>query len=207
MGALPELTKRQRQVFDFVRARVEAGSSPTSDEICRHFRFKSSNAARQHLRLIAQKGYLQLKPRSARGIRVNQESTSRDEIVRVPLLGRIAAGQPINAIGEVEAELPLPRGLWRGDRLFALRVRGDSMVEVGIFDGDIAVVNEQVEVVNGQVAAVIIDENVTLKQFFRSVDGVCLRAANKDYQDLVFDHIQARAVRIAGLLVGTLRSF
>lgn len=207
MGVLPELTKRQRQVFDFVRARVEAGSSPTSDEICRHFRFKSSNAARQHLRLIAQKGYLQLVPRSARGILVNQKSTLHDEIVRVPLVGRIAAGQPINAIEEVETELPLPRSLWRGDRLFALRVRGDSMIEVGIFDGDIAVVNEQVEVVNGQVAAVIINENVTLKKFIRSADGICLRAANKDYQDQIFDHTEAREVRIAGLLVGTLRSF
>jgi len=202
-----ELTTRQRQVFDFIRARgEESGSPPTLEEICRHFHFRSTNAARQHLRLIQQKGYLERHPHRARGIRVTRGGTPSDEIARVPLVGRIAAGGPIGTIEEVEAEIPLPRVLWRGNQLFALRVRGDSMVGAGIFHGDIAVVNKQADADNGDIVAVVIGEDTTLKRFFRSADGVRLHAENPTYRDLVFDRARANAIRVAGVLVGLLRS-
>jgi repressor LexA len=208
MSGLGELTTRQRQVFDFVQARLEeTGSTPTLEEICSHFRFKSTNAAREHLRLIEQKGYLERRPHCARGIRVTRGKTSLDEIVRVPLIGRIAAGKPVQAFEEVEFEIPLPRAFWRGDNLFALRVRGDSMVGAGIFDGDIAIVNAQPEAANGEIAAVIIGEDTTLKRIFRSKAGVRLRAENPKYQDVVFERAAANAARVAGVLVGILRSF
>lgn len=208
MTGLGKLTPRQRQVFDFVQTRLEeTGSAPTLDEICRHFHFKSTNAAREHLRLIEQKGYLERRPHCARGIRVTHGGTQPGEIVRVPLVGHIAAGNPIDAIEEVETEIPLPRGFWRGDKLFALRVHGDSMVGAGIFDGDIAVVNAQAETINGDIAAVVIDEDTTLKRIFRSANGVRFHAENPRYRDLVFDRAGAKAIRVVGVLVGTLRFF
>ena len=103
--------------------------------------------------------------------------------------------------------IPIPSEIWRGDYLFALRVRGDSMTGAGIFDGDIAVVNAQPVAENGTIAAVVIGEDVTLKRFFRSDQGILLRAANDDHSDLAFDPQDSDNIRIAGVLVGTLRTF
>lgn len=202
------LTGRQRQVLDFVRQHLEAiGSAPTLEEIRRHFGFKSLNAVRDHLRLIERKGHLVRHPGHARGIQLNNSTAAATEIVRVPLLGHVAAGRPLEAIEDVEFEMPLPRAIWRGDNLFALRVRGDSMVGAGIFDGDIAVVNAQSEAANGKIAAVVIDRDTTLKRIFHTSQGVRLHAENPNFTDLVFDQRAAKGIRIAGVLVGTLRSF
>jgi repressor LexA len=200
------LTSRQRQVLDFVEAKsAETGSPPTLQEISQHFEFKSPNAAREHLRLIEQKGYLQREPRRARGIRLGHEDSSLGELVRVPLLGRIAAGNATDAVENIEAKIPLPRGLWRGTNLFALRVRGRSMEGAGIFDGDIAILDSQAEVNNGEIAAVVISEDATLKRVFRTAQGVRLHAENLDFPDLVFDRLAASVLRVAGVLVGILR--
>ena len=208
MGQREKLTPRQRQVFDFVRTCAkETGSAPTLEEICSHFGFKSINSARQHLSLIARKGYLKLLPGRARGIRFTHESIPPRSVVSVPLVGRIAAGDPIGAIEDVEATIQVPRALWRGDEHFALRVHGDSMMGAGIFDGDIAIVNAQPVAANGEIAAVVIGEDITLKRFFRSVEGVRLHAENSNYSDLIFDRVGADAIRIVGVLVGTLRTF
>lgn len=208
MNQRRDLTPRQRQVFDFVRTHAEStGSPPTLGEICSKFSFRSTNSARQHLRLIARKGYLKLSSGCARGIQLIPESTSRHSVLFVPLLGRVAAGDPIEAIEEVEATLPVPGKFWRGNKLFALRVNGDSMVGAGIFDGDIAVVNAQPVANNGEIAAVVIDNDITLKRFFYSNKGVRLQSENSNYSDLYFDGPGSDAMRIAGVLVGTLRTF
>ena len=186
---------------------METGSAPTLDEISGHFSFRSSNSARQHLRLIERKGYLRLRPGRARGIRLTQPCTPRRDVSLVPLLGKIAAGDPIGAIEDIETMIPIPSEIWRGDHLFALRVRGDSMTDAGIFDGDIAVVNAQPVAENGTIAAVVIGEGVTLKRFFRSDQGILLRAANDDHADLALDPQASDKIRIAGVLVGTLRTF
>ena len=185
----------------------ETGSAPTLEEIGRHFSFKSINSARQHLKLIARKGYLKLLPGRARGIRLIHESIPPRSVVLAPLVGRIAAGDPIGAIENVEARIPVPTELWRGNELFALRVHGDSMMGVGIFDGDIAIVNAQPVAANGEIAAVVIGDEITLKRFFRSVEGIRLHAENSNYSDLLFNRSDSGAIRIAGVLVGTLRTF
>jgi repressor LexA len=206
MDRFPALTKRQRQVLDFVEGQLHhAGSPPTLDEISRHFHFKSPNAAREHLRLIEQKGYLQREPRRARGIRLRPEDSSFGELVRVPLLGRIAAGSPTDAVENIEAKIPLPRALWRGANLFALRVGGSSMEGAGIFDGDIAILNGQLTAGNGEIAAVVIAEDTTLKRVFRTARGIRLHAENPAYPDVTFDGSAASELRVAGVLVGILR--
>jgi repressor LexA len=206
MNRSPPLTKRQQQVLDFVEECIaDAGASPTLDEICRHFHFKSPNAAREHVRLIARKGYLQRQPHRARGIRLGREDSTLDELVRVPLLGRIAAGNPTDAVENVEVRIPLPRSLWRGGNLFALRVGGSSMEGAGIYDGDIAVLNAQAEAAKGEIAAVVMGEDTTLKRVFRTAHGIRLHAENPDFPDLNFDGSAAASLRIAGVLVGILR--
>ena len=208
MNRIKMLTPRQRQVFEFVQAFAEeAGSAPTLEEICSHFGFKSTNAARQHLKLIEAKGYLELSPGRARGIRLTRHSATPGSVVFVPLAGRIAAGEPIVAIEDIETTIPVPGEFLRGSDLFALRVHGDSMTGAGIFDGDIAIVNAQPMASNGEIAAVVIGEDVTLKRFFLCDQGVRLHAENSDYSDLHFDRSDADAIRIAGVLVGTMRIF
>lgn len=202
----PPLTKRQQQVLDFVGKHIaDAGAPPTLDEICRHFRFKSPNAAREHLRLIAQKGYLERQPYRARGIRLGREDSSLGELVRVPLLGRVVAGNPTDAVENIEARIPLPRALWRGSNLFALRVGGSSMEGAGIYDGDLAILKAQPDAANGEIAAVVVSEDTTLKRVFRTAHGVRLHAENPDFPDLNFDRSAAASLRIAGVLVGILR--
>jgi repressor LexA len=206
MSATLPLTPKQQQIFDFVEERLAAaGASPTLEEICGRFKFKSPNAAREHLRLIEQKGYLKREPRRARGIRIGREDSAVGDLVRVPLLGRIVAGVPTDAFENVEAKIPLPRSLLRGNRLFALRVGGSSMEGAGILDGDIAILNSQPEVGNGEIAAVLVDEETTLKRVFRTGESIRLHAENPDFPDLIFDQSNARALRVAGALVAILR--
>lgn len=208
MSLLKTLTPRQRQIFDYVRKSLEEiGSAPTLEEICSHFSFKSINSARQHLKLIAQKGYLKLLPGRARGIRLTHDSVPMRATKIVPLVGRIAAGDPIGAVEHTENTFQIPSDLWRGDELFALRVRGDSMMGAGIFDGDIAIVNTQPVAADGEIAAIVIGEEITLKRFFRSKEGIRLHAENSNYSDLHFNREDIDAIRIAGVLVGTLRTF
>ena len=126
----------------------------------------------------------------------------------VPLLGRIAAGTPIFALEEAEEVLPLPRALFRGPGLFALRVSGDSMVKAGIFGGDIAVLRSGTEFRDGDIAAVIVEEEATLKRVFRERGGLRLHPENDAYEDRILTAAQLkRSFRMAGVLAGTIRRF
>lgn len=202
------LTRRQRQVFDSVQTRaVETGSATTLESTRSHFSFDSSNSSRQHLRLITPKGYLQLLPGRARGIRLTRQRTEQPTVSLVPLVGRIAVGDPIWAIKDIETTIPLPSDLLHGDDLFALRVHGDSMIGAGTFNGDLAIENAQPVAENGTIAAFVIRSDVTVKRYFRSAHGVRPRAENARYSDLVFVPEDSNDVRIAGILAGTLRTF
>jgi repressor LexA len=127
--------------------------------------------------------------------------------VGVPLLGRIAAGQPSLALEEVEDTLPLPRQLFRGKRLFALRVRGDSMIGAGIFDGDVAVLDAEREVRDGEIAAVVFEGEATLKRVFKTPKGLRLHAENPSIPDRFVRGGEHNSIQIAGILVGTMRKF
>lgn len=202
------LTDRQAEVLAFVQARQRVeGMPPTLDEICTHFGFSSPNAAREHLRLIQNKGYLERAVGKPRAIRIARSASRREtDVVRVPLLGRIPAGEPCSAVEEVEEILPLPRGRFRGERLFALRVRGESMIGAGILDGDVAVLDSHREPVNGSIAAVVLDEEATLKRLYRSKGGLRLVAENPAFVDRNIPRARLGSVRVAGVFVGLIRT-
>ena len=127
-------------------------------------------------------------------------------MVRVPLLGRIPAGEPTAAVEEVEEILPLPRGQFRGEKLFALRVRGESMMNAGILDGDVAVLDACREVADGNIAAVVLDDEATLKRLFRTGGGLRLVAENPAFRDRIIPRARLADVRVAGVLVGLIRT-
>lgn len=205
------LTKRQEEVLNFVEDHLSKhGVAPTLQEICDDFGFKSPNAASQHLRLIAKKGYLVRLRNSPRSIQLpvrRAGSPGRTDMHSVPVLGRIAAGHPIFALENVEDTLELPKQLFRGRKLFALKVQGDSMTGAGIFDGDLAILAAQPDFQDGEIAAVVVDEEATLKRLYRTSKGLRLKAENPAFPDRVISAEAERSYRLAGILVGTIRRF
>jgi repressor LexA len=204
-----QLTKRQADIYSFIQeSQRKEGVTPTLKEICKRFGFKSPNAAREHLRLIERKGLLLRSPGQPRAIKlaIRLPEVAEDTLA-VPLLGRIAAGQPSPALEEIEDTLPLPRQLFRGKRLFALRVRGDSMIDAGIFDGDVAVLDGEREPRDGEIAAVVVDGEATLKRIYKSAKGLRLHAENPTIPDRFVRASEYNSIRVAGVLVGTMRRF
>jgi repressor LexA len=204
------LTQRQDEVYQFLLdQREQCGVCPTQEEIRQHFGFHSQNSVQEHLRLLEQKGFINRSRRKARSIQLTApgERTDLHDVINVPLVGWIPAGNPAFAVECQEDVLPLPRRLFRGRDLFALRVKGDSMTGAGIFDGDLAVLSAGQEWSDGVIAAVVLDEEATLKRVFRASHGVRLHAENPAYADRLILEDSPFACRVAGVLVGTVRSF
>jgi repressor LexA len=206
MRQLGELTARQREVLTFFEDRQrQTGFVPTLQETAKHFGFRSPNAVRQHLRLIEKKGFVHRVPGRSRGLVVRHNSRSDADLVRVPLLGRIPAGNPTLAVEDTEAMLTLPTLLFKKNGLFALRVHGSSMIGAGIFDGDIAVLDTTSDVKDGMIAAVLIEEETTLKRFYRRPEGLLLKSENPAFRDIKIPLNAAAGTRVMGVLAGIIR--
>lgn len=205
------LTNTQSNVLAFVEeSSAQNGHPPTMKEVARHFGWSSTSTAQQHLGALQKKGRLARTPKSPRALRVIKplREVGSDQTVAVPLVGRITAGSPVFALEEAEEVLPLPRALFRGNSLFALRVKGDSMIEAGIFDRDIAVLRFGPDFSDGDIAAVVVNEEATLKRIFKTKRGVRLHAENPAYPDRLVPSEQIKqSFRLAGVLVGTIRRF
>ena len=194
-------TERQRQIASFLDSESrKRGISPTQREIAEHFGFASLNSVRSHLRLMEKKGMLKRLPGKARGLTLN-----RSPAVGIPLVGHIAAGDPQIAFQDPEEIVLASPKLFRGSELFALRVKGESMKDAGILPGDIAVMNRQSEVADGEIAAVLLDDEATLKYLYRPGGTVLLRGANPAFPDIVVCEGGPRSVRVLGKYVGLIR--
>ncbi|MDB6128932.1 MAG: lexA [Verrucomicrobiales bacterium] len=204
------LTQRQDEIYQFLLdQREQHGVCPTQEEIREHFGFSSLNSVQEHLRLLEQKGFIKRNPRKARSIQLTGpgERTNLLDFINVPLLGSIPAGNPAFALECQEDILPLSRRLFRGRDLFALRVKGDSMTGAGIFDGDLAVLSARNEWIDGVIAAVVVDEEATLKRVYHTREGVRLHAENPAYEDRLISEKSHLSCRVAGVLVGLIRHF
>jgi len=211
------LTSQQQRVLSFMlEYRAKNGFPPTVREIASSLGYSSPNNVRQHLRLIEQKGVIRLFPGKARGIEfhpnvhcdpIPDENQEREENIEqgVPLIGSVAAGSPITAIENIEGYVTIDRTLFRGEGLFALRIRGDSMTGMGILNGDIVIVKSQSQASHNEVVVVIIDGDATLKRFIRENGTIRLRAENPQYEDIVLD--PASSIQIAGRLLGVIRKY
>ena len=205
-GARAPLTARQRDVLAFiVQHRERYGVSPTLKEIAAHFGFASPAGAQKHVLALEEKGALTRHKGRHRGLIPRSRTTQeRSPTATVPLLGLVAAGQPIESLPDV-VEIPIPEDMVGAGRHFALRVRGDSMIDDGILDGDIVVVKALPEAHEGEVVVALIDGEVTLKRFYRVSAGlVRLQPANAAMQPLI---IPSSHVAIQGVVVGLLRRY
>ncbi len=202
------LTAIQKSILFYIIKHLDKeGIPPTLDEIATNFQYKSINTVRDHLRLIAKKGYLKVHPGKSRGIQVLKSTNDmilRQRIDQIPIIGKIAAGAPILANQEAEDHLKVPIGFLSAGEYFALYVAGDSMKNIGINTGDIAIIRHQDIVENGEVAAVILEDEATLKRFFKYPDRVELQSENPDFSNIVIPKSDNSHIRIAGKLAGLL---
>jgi len=200
------LTDEQSRILSFlVDYYREKGAPPTVREISFAMGYKSINNARQHLRLIEQKGHIRLLKGKARGIQllIDLPRQTGENEIEVPLIGSVAAGKPITAHENLEGHITLDRDLFKGEGLFTLRIKGDSMKEIGVLDGDIVIVQQQSSAVNGEVVVAIIDGDATLKRYIKEENRIILRAENPQYDDIVVT--SDRDIWIAGKMVGVMR--
>ncbi len=199
MSKPASLTPRQREILDFIATRWRSlGAPPTRAEIAHAFGFASHNAAEEHLKALARKGIIVLEPGSARGIRLVEQ-------LGLPLIGSVAAGSPILAVENVQRRYALDASLFTPRADFLLRVRGLSMINAGILDGDLLAVHRSSEARNGQIVVARLDDEVTVKRFQRSSGQIVeLIAENPDF---AADHRRygTRQLAIEGIAVGLIR--
>jgi repressor LexA len=197
------LTPRQQQIFDLIREKIsDTGMPPTRAEIAAFFGFKSANAAEEHLKALAKKGYIEMLPGTSRGIRLAQEFIAEDGL---PLIGRVAAGEPILAQEHVEQHYKVDGNLFHPPADYLLRVNGESMKDIGIMDGDLLAVHQTTDVQNGQVIVARVEDDVTVKRFKREGNVVYLHAENEDFSPIKVD-LKSQQFNIEGLAVGVIRA-
>jgi repressor LexA len=205
------LTDRQRQVLDFITRSIERrGYPPTLREIGEQMGIKSTNGVNDHLKALEKKGYLareDLKSRALRPLDGMGEPATSSSFVDVPLLGKVAAGQPILAVEEAEDTVRVDRFfLGRGDKeVFALRVKGDSMIEAGIFDGDFLFVRKQPDAHRGDIVVAMIDGEATVKYYHPEGDTIVFRPANSAMRPIVVRRREWKSVNLLGIVIGVYR--
>jgi len=197
---MEKLTARQAQILQLIKDHItDTGYPPTRADIARVLGFRSPNAAEEHLKALARKGAIEIIAGASRGIRL-------PENLGIPIIGRVAAGNPILAEANIEDYCDMPASIFSPSADYFLRVKGDSMINVGIFDDDLLAVHRCSEARNGQIVVARIDNEVTVKRFQqqKSKYHVSLIAENPDYEPIQVD-LREQEFAIEGLSVGVLR--
>ena len=193
-----KLTPRQQEILDFIKNTVEVlGAPPTRAEIASAFGFASPNAAEDHLKALAKKGAINLEPGSARGIRLVEQ-------LGLPLIGSVAAGSPILAVENIQARYAFDAGMFHPRADFLLKVRGLSMIDAGILDGDLLAVHKTSQAREGQIVVARLDDDVTVKRFERRGAQIHLVAENPDFEPIVIRPGEVEFA-IEGIAVGLIR--
>ena len=198
------LTPRQAEILELIKRNIsDTGMPPTRAEIAKRLGFKSANAAEEHLKALAKKGRIEIIPGTSRGIRLTQAAEPED--LGLPLIGQVAAGEPILAQEHIEQHYKVDPSMFRPCADFLLRVRGDSMKNIGILEGDLLAVHKISQAKNGQIVVARVEDDVTVKRFEKKVSMVYLHAENEDYAPIVGD-LTSQSLSIEGLAVGVIRN-
>ena len=216
----PKLTPRQQQILDLIQSTIaRTGAPPTRAEIASTFGFKSANAAEEHLQALARKGVIDLVSGTSRGIRLRADTVRNINAARgasfalpltalaplvLPLVGRVAAGSPILAQEHIDQSYSVEPGLFAAKPDYLLKVRGMSMRDAGIMDGDLLAVQATHEARNGQIVVARLGDDVTVKRFKRTPQGIELLPENPDYKIIHVDPEEPFAIE--GLAVGLIRN-
>ena len=221
MSDLPKLTARQQQILELIQSAIaNTGSPPTRAEIATELGFKSVNAAEEHLQALARKGAIELVSGTSRGIRLKSHNRAQSaagfteqlsekmsqfqQSLLLPLIGRVAAGSPILAQEHIDQSYLIQSSLFDRKADYLLRVRGMSMRDAGIMDGDLLAVQSTREAKNGQIVVARLGDDVTVKRFERKSDRIELHAENPDFKTIIVQNDEP--FEIEGLAVGLIRN-
>jgi len=214
------LTDRQREILDFISQSIsERGYPPTLREIGLHFGIRSTNGVNDHLRALEKKGYLQredLKSRALRPVPASGRAESRasggrrdaraPDVIEVPVIGRVAAGTPLLAVENVQDTVQVDRFfIGQSREVFALRVKGESMIEDGIFDGDYIFVRKQLQASRGDIVVAMIGDEATVKRYYPEGDSIRFQPANAAMQPIIVKKKDFKSVNLVGVVVGVYR--
>ncbi|NLP36723.1 MAG: transcriptional repressor LexA [Firmicutes bacterium] len=202
---MDNLTPRQRQILEYIRREVKIKNYPPSvREIGEAVGLSSSSTVHAHLAKLEEKGFIRRDPSKPRAIELLREEPDPlfvPETVQVPIVGQVTAGQPILAEENIEDYFPLPKMMVHGDSVFMLQVRGDSMINAGIMDGDYVIVRQQYQANNGEIVVAMLDGEATVKRFYKGKDHIILQPENDLYEP-----IRSPEIRVIGKVIGVFRS-
>ncbi|MCT4618764.1 MAG: transcriptional repressor LexA [Marinisporobacter sp.] len=194
------LSKQQEKILNYIKNEVEVkGYPPSVREICAAVGLKSTSTVHGHLAKLEKNGYIRRDPTKPRAIEI-LETVPKKEVFQVPIVGKVTAGQPILAVENIEDTFPVPQDFIDNDKHFMLTIKGTSMINAGIFDGDYVLVKQQQVASNGDIVVAMIDDEATVKKFYKEKDYIRLQPENPS-----MDPIIVKDVRILGLVKGVFR--
>lgn len=200
-----QITPKQEEILNYIKNEIlERGFPPAVREICQAVHLKSTSSVHSHLESLEKNGYIRRDPTKPRAIEILDDSFNmlRREMVNVPIVGTVAAGQPILAEQNIDSYFPIPAEYMPSEQTFILRVKGDSMINVGIFNGDSVVVKQQTTAANGDIVVALIDDSATVKTYYKENGHYRLQPENDTMDPIIVDDLQ-----ILGKVFGVFRFF
>lgn len=198
-----KISAKQREILEYIKSEILGkGYPPSVREICDAVQLKSTSSVHSHLESLERNGYIRRDPTKPRAIEIMDDvfNLVRREVVNVPLVGTVAAGQPLLAEENIEGYFPIPVEMLPNKETFMLRVKGDSMINAGIFDGDRVIIQQQSHAENGEIVVALIDDSATVKRFFKEEGRYRLQPENDAMEPIYVEEVQ-----ILGKVVGLFR--
>lgn len=202
---MEKLTQRQQSILDYIKKEIKTkGIPPSVREICEAIGLSSTSSVHLHLQTLEKKGYIARSQSKTRHIEILEENfyEANEEIVKIPILGEVAAGTPIFAEENIEGFFPLPASSLKRDETFMLRIKGNSMINAGIFNKDLVIVNKQATANNGEIVIALVDDSATCKRFFKEDGYIRLQPENDAYEPIILTNVV-----ILGKVTGLFREF
>lgn len=198
-----KISTKQQEILDYIKTEIiNRGYPPTVRDICNAVNLKSTSSVHSHLATLEREGYIIRDKTKPRAIEIVDDSfnASRCEIINVPIVGRVAAGEPILAIQNIEDYFPIPAEFLHNKNTFMLKVKGESMINVGILDGDTIIVEECTSADNGDIVVALVDDSATVKTFYKEDGHIRLQPENDTYEPIIVDNCT-----IIGKYIGLVR--
>ena len=200
-----KISKKQKEILEYIKSQIlERGFPPAVREICEAVNLKSTSSVHSHLETLEKNGYIRRDPTKPRAIEILDDSfnLTRREMVNVPIIGRVAAGEPILAQENIENYFPIPTEFMPNNKTFLLKVKGESMINAGILDGDMVLVEQTPSASNGEMVVALVDDGATVKTFYKE-EGIFRLQPEND----TMDPIIVTDVTILGKVIGVFRFF
>lgn len=200
-----KISKKQSEILEYIKSQIiNKGYPPSVRDICEAVDLKSTSSVHSHLETLEKNGYIRRDPTKPRAIEIIDDNfnLARREVVNVPIVGKVAAGEPILAVENIDSYFPVPMEFMPNEQCFMLKVKGDSMINAGIFDGDTIIVEQSQTARNGDMVVALVDESATVKTFYREADHIRLQPENDTMEPIIVPDCQ-----ILGKVFGVFRFF